>query len=211
MRSHAGAERAALSDLLDQLGPDAPTLCEGWRTYDLAAHLCVRDRSMVAMPGYVLSAFAERTAAIERDFRDSHDFAECVRVLREGPPPWTPLGLPLVREAANVLEYVVHHEDVRRARDGWEPREVPAELLDAVWGKLRLMARLAYGRAPVGVVLERENRDWVKARGRPQLVRIVGDPIELALYSFNRRDVARVDLRGDDDAVAALRTARLGL
>lgn len=211
MTSCAGAERAALCDLLDDLGPDAPTLCAGWTTYDLAAHLCVRDRSMLALPGYVLPSFAERTARIEQDFKAAHGYVECVRILREGAPAWAPLGLPVVREAANVLEYVVHHEDVRRAQRDWAPREVPAELHDAVWAKLRLLARLAFARVPVGVVLRRETGDWVRARRRPEAVTIVGDPVELALYAYNRRDVARVELSGDDDAKAALRLSRVGL
>src|SRR6476659_7483831 len=40
--SLARTERAALADLLDQLGPDEPTLCGDWTTRDLAAHLTVR-------------------------------------------------------------------------------------------------------------------------------------------------------------------------
>ncbi|HEX5493170.1 MAG TPA: TIGR03085 family metal-binding protein [Mycobacteriales bacterium] len=211
MTSPAGAERAALCDLLDRLGPDAPTLCHGWTTYDLAAHLCVRDRSMLALPGYVLPSFAERTTRIERDFRVGHDYPDCVRTLREGAPAWAPLGLPVVREAANVLEYVVHHEDVRRARRDWQSRPVSTELLDAVWAKLRLLARLAFARVTVGVVLQRETGDWVRARRRPQLVTVVGDPVELAMYAYNRREVARVELRGDDDAKAALHLSRVGL
>jgi hypothetical protein len=51
----------------------------------------------------------------------------------------------------------------------------------------------------------------VRARRRPGLVTVVGDPVELALYAYNRRDVARVELRGEDDAKAALRAARVGL
>jgi uncharacterized protein (TIGR03083 family) len=40
----ARAERAALCDLFDEVGPDAPTLCAGWTTRDLAAHLVIRER-----------------------------------------------------------------------------------------------------------------------------------------------------------------------
>ncbi len=36
-------ERAALCDTLERFGPDAPTLCEGWQTIDLAAHLVARE------------------------------------------------------------------------------------------------------------------------------------------------------------------------
>ena len=44
--THARGERTALCDLLDRLGPEAPTLCTGWTTYDLAAHLALRERSL---------------------------------------------------------------------------------------------------------------------------------------------------------------------
>jgi hypothetical protein len=37
-------ERLALAALLDQTGPDAPTLCAGWQTRDLAAHVMLRER-----------------------------------------------------------------------------------------------------------------------------------------------------------------------
>ena len=49
-------ERAQLSDLFDELGPQAPTLLEPWVTRDLAAHLVQRDRDYLAGPGLVLLA-----------------------------------------------------------------------------------------------------------------------------------------------------------
>ena len=42
--SLAQQERQTLCDLMIDAVPDAPTLCEGWRTADLAAHLVVRER-----------------------------------------------------------------------------------------------------------------------------------------------------------------------
>ena len=50
----ARAERHALCDLLIEVGPDAPTLCEGWSTFDLAAHLVVRERRPDRGPGLVI-------------------------------------------------------------------------------------------------------------------------------------------------------------
>ena len=44
MSTHAKRERLLLADLLETAGPDAPTLCEGWTTRDLAAHVVVRER-----------------------------------------------------------------------------------------------------------------------------------------------------------------------
>ena len=43
----AKSERAELCDLFDKVGPQAPTLCEGWDTHDLAAHLWIRETDPV--------------------------------------------------------------------------------------------------------------------------------------------------------------------
>ena len=40
----AQIERQDLCTLFEDLGPDVPTLCEGWTARDLAAHLVVRER-----------------------------------------------------------------------------------------------------------------------------------------------------------------------
>src|ERR1700743_2358756 len=49
--TYARDERLALCALLDRTGPDAPTLCEGWRTGDLAAHLVLREHRPDAAVG----------------------------------------------------------------------------------------------------------------------------------------------------------------
>ncbi len=49
--SYSREERRALCALLDETGPDAPTLCEGWTTGDLAAHLVLRERRPDAAAG----------------------------------------------------------------------------------------------------------------------------------------------------------------
>ena len=49
--SYSREERLALCALLDETGPDAPTLCEGWTTGDLAAHLVLRERRPDAAAG----------------------------------------------------------------------------------------------------------------------------------------------------------------
>lgn len=59
-------ERAQLCDLFDELGPDAPTLCEGWRTTELAAHLWTREHRIDAGPGLLgRGPFAGYTARLE--------------------------------------------------------------------------------------------------------------------------------------------------
>ena len=49
----AQQERNTLCDLFVELGSEAPTLCEGWSTADLAAHLVVRERRPDSGPGLV--------------------------------------------------------------------------------------------------------------------------------------------------------------
>ena len=44
------SERAGLADTLASVGPDAPTLCAGWTTTDLALHVVLRERLDPANP-----------------------------------------------------------------------------------------------------------------------------------------------------------------
>ncbi len=136
MTSYARSERAALADLLDDLGPDAPTIDDGWATRDLTAHLVVRERRPLAMPGIAVPALAwlterEMTAMCRRPY------GEVVQLVRSGPPRWNPLALvPALDEVVNGSEFFVHHEDVRRAQDGWQPRALSEEQQAALWSGL---------------------------------------------------------------------------
>lgn len=204
MTNAADAERAALCDLLDELGPTAPTLCEGWRTRELAAHLTVRDRAPRVWAGLLVPRLAGQAdkvtaAAAERPY------PELVAAVRAGAPVWSPLGLPVLKDALNLLEYVIHHEDVRRAQPGWGPRAVPTALADNVWTALRLAARPAVRKARDGVVLRRAGSDaTITGKGGALTVTVTGDPVELALFVSGRGRVARVEVTGDDAAVARL-------
>lgn len=212
MTDHASAERAAVADLLDSVGPDAPTLCEGWTTRDLAAHLALRDRVPAAWPGIAIPRFAGRTERIQRAFTAEHPFTECVSMIRRGAPMWSPMGAPVLAGLTNLAEYVVHHEDIRRAQPDWVPRAVPASLADSLWKQLRVTALAAFRRAPDGVLLLRAGTDAsITAKRGPLVVAIEGDPVEVLLYAFNRRTAARVDIRGDDAAVTRLALTKIGL
>lgn len=207
MSPHPRAERSALADLLSASGPDEPTLCEGWTTYDLAAHVVARDRRPLSLPGLVLPALAGLTERSRRGVRRSHPYDELVSLVRAGAPVWSPVGLPGAAEASGVIEFFVHHEDVRRTADGWTPRDLPGDLQEALWRRLRGMARLTLRRAPVGVVLRRPDGAEVAARdGDPRVV--VSGPVgELVLWTTGRRGHARVKLDGAPDAVRRLRGA----
>ncbi|MFM7872077.1 MAG: maleylpyruvate isomerase N-terminal domain-containing protein, partial [Actinomycetota bacterium] len=54
MSNPARTERDLICDLFTNFGPDAPTLCAGWTTRDLAAHIAVRERRPDAAAGILI-------------------------------------------------------------------------------------------------------------------------------------------------------------
>ncbi|GAB3303404.1 TIGR03085 family metal-binding protein [Geodermatophilus aquaeductus] len=201
-RPLAARERAALADLLDDLGPDAPTCCEGWTTAHLAAHLVTRDRRPDAMPGYALErtpvgaalhAHAER---VEDRLRTSTPYPELVSRVRTGPPAWLPGGWP-VAQLVDGPEFAIHHEDVRRAQPGWAPRALPLPDADRLWSAAQLFARMAAPRHPGGLVLQRSDVPGPgrRIRGGSAPTTVEGEPLEVLLWATGR-DVAQVAVRG---------------
>src|SRR3954451_20109515 len=106
-RPLADRERAGLADLLDKLGPDAPTCCADWTTAHLAAHLVVRDRRPDAAPGFALEALPGRArlgqwspGGGDRP-RASTPYGEVVDRVRSAPPAWAPMAWPVLADLFN--------------------------------------------------------------------------------------------------------------
>jgi uncharacterized protein (TIGR03085 family) len=205
------AERAALCDLFEQLGPAAPTLCDGWATLDLATHLVVRERNPLAGPGLVLGGpFAALTSRIMERTKAAHSYEEIVGRVRHGPPPWTAPFDALI----NLVEYFVHHEDVRRGGGDRTPRPEAdiAALEVALWRTLarqaRFMTRPVRG---VGLDVVSTRGQVIHARAGSPRATLSGRPGEIVLYLSGRRSAAHVELGGAPEAVAVLRQARFGL
>lgn len=209
MTHYAQQERRALADLFLGVGPEAPTLCEGWQARDLAAHLVVRERRPDAAPGILIGRLAGYTDRVQRSVRDGRSWPELVAAVRTGPP--FPFRLGMVDEPVNTTEFFIHHEDVRRAQEGWAPRELDSGLARALWSRVRLMARAARRKAPVGVVFEAPGYGRVVVRSDQPPVTVVGDPGELALVVFGRQSAARVEMTGDPETVDQIRRARFGI
>jgi uncharacterized protein (TIGR03085 family) len=195
--SLAARERAQLADLLVESGPDAPTCCEGWTTAHLAAHLVVRDCRPDALPGFGLERFWSGNALTrwshrtEDRMRTATPYPELVQRFRSGPPGWSPVQLPVVDKLLNTSEFVIHHEDVRRAHPGWQPRPLALPDQDQLWRAVTGFARAA--RRPL--VLRRSDATGVEHRvgsGTPRTV--TGEPLELLLWLSGRRSIARVDV-----------------
>jgi uncharacterized protein (TIGR03085 family) len=200
----AASERARLSDLLNRVGPDAPTLCEGWTTRDLTAHLVLREGRPDAVLGIVIRPLSGWTARVQKKFA-GRDFPDLVDRLRAGPPIWSPFRPRAVGEILNNVEFFVHHEDVRRAGPQWEPRALDAATTALLWKRSTQMAKGVLRSAPGGIELIRSDtgqRHTVRP-GQPMLT-LTGAPQELLLYMFGRRDHALVSREGDVEGLPVL-------
>jgi uncharacterized protein (TIGR03085 family) len=193
-------ERSALADLLDELGPDAPTCDEGWTTAHLAAHLVTRDRRPDALLGYGLEripgggAVAAWSHTLEDRLRSSTAYAELVARVRSGPPAWLPAAWPAVGRLINTSEFVIHHEDARRAQPGWAPRELPRADQDQLWRTVAVFARMAARGHAGGLRLRRSDTGAERTVGSASpRTTVSGEPLELLLWASGRERFSRVE------------------
>jgi uncharacterized protein (TIGR03085 family) len=200
----AQQERQTICDLFVERGPEAPTLCEGWRTVDLAAHLVVRERRPDSGPGLVWPRLAGYTDKVRRTVRDRTPWDTLIETVRRGPPVLLrPFDGPM-----NTVEFFIHVEDVRRAQEGWEPRPLSPELADALWARVGPggMAK----KVPATIVITSPGRPD-KERGTGPRLTLAGDPGELTMFGAGRQEATMVEISGDPALAAQLRAAALGV
>ena len=139
------------------------------------------------------------TARAQQKLASRMSYAQLIEAFRNGPPKLSLFAVPRLEEAANTVEYFVHHEDVRRAQPGWEPRKVDPGLTEVLWDRLR-MARFVLRKAPVGVELARDDSGEadppegaaakvpyrITAKRATPLVTVTGTPAELTLWAMGR-------------------------
>jgi uncharacterized protein (TIGR03085 family) len=199
-------EREALAAAFRTAGPDAATLCTGWATRHLLAHLVQRENHPIAN---IVDQLSRRAPGEERHLgrlaastRTDAGFEALIRRFADGPHRWSPMNW--AGEALNLLEFIIHHEDVRRGgADQPQPRDLPAEETRVIFHRLRTLARLAYRQAPVGVMLVSRDGDRQVVKKGERQVQLSGAPIELALYLSGRQRAATVQLDGTPDATEA--------
>jgi uncharacterized protein (TIGR03085 family) len=213
MEQMSRTERAALCNSALEAGEHAPTLCGKWTVKDLVIHLLLRERDPLAAPGIVIPQL-EKLAHRSARRMAAQDFTALVERVRNGPPRWSVMALPVVDRTLNTLEYFVHHEDIRRARPGWEPREL-TDREKRVLFKGASVAGKGLVR-PVGVPveirwtdLERE-RSAVLAKGDDPVV-VTGEPAELTMFLFGRAQHTGLSFEGPEAHVEALTTWNLGI
>lgn len=202
-------EREQFAATFLALGPQAPTILPGWDASDLLEHLLLREKYPHLMLGPKLPGALGRRAESARRALQETPWEQLVEIVREGPSRLSPIRA--MDTVTGQGELLIHHEDLRRAQDDWEPRDLsPAEGAQA-WRALSLLSRLTLRvRAEITLIsplggLQR------RARGALGSLRVHGEPLELLLWASGRDEVARVQIHGDDSALRALREGRRGM
>jgi uncharacterized protein (TIGR03085 family) len=204
----AQRERAALVETMRTVGPDAPTLCGDWTTRDLAAHLVVREGRLDTTPGIAIPFLAGYTEKVQRQVTQSTDWDELLDKISSGPPLYSPFKI--FDPVANMGEMFIHHEDVRRAKAGWEPRPLDDATVRALGRGLPIMARLTLAKAPARITLRTPQGKDLVTLGRGPEVTVMGEPQELLLF-ISGRDAVRLTFDGEPETVDAVRANRRGL
>lgn len=213
----ARTERRELCDLMASVGPDAPTLCEGWTVYHLATHLHLRESDPVVGLGIALPPLKGVVERRMERFMVEHEFDNVVEMVRRGPGRIHPMGWPGVDELVNSLEFFVHHEDVRRG--GFRvvgPRVLPPATDDFLWERAVKMATVRLRRSRDGVLLQRvrdgrpTDEQVVVSTGRTP-VTVRGEGSELVLWLFGRGRAAELEFIGDAEPAARVQGLKLSV
>jgi uncharacterized protein (TIGR03085 family) len=202
-------ERLALADTLLAAGPDAPTVCEGWQTRDLAAHIVLRERRPDAALGILLKPLHGHLQQVQ-DKLAAEDYVALVGKVR------FPQALSLVRvdaleEAMNLIEFFIHHEDVRRGSPGWKPRELSHEHEEALRKRVRPAAKLSARHFAGTIVVHTPGLEPFEVGAGGERLEVRGAPGELLLFFTGRQRVADVEVSGPEGLAEKLKDARLGL
>lgn len=189
------AARDRFIEVARRLGPDAPTLCEGWTVRDIVAHLLVLQRDPLAWPGIAVPALAGLTTR-RMAAQTAAGFAAALATLAARSPriPAMPddlLGGPMLH---HLGEYVVHTEDLARP-NGVPGAVVDTDVADALWSRAQIVAALHRRRRRHGLVLVRTDTAASAAilRG-PEAVVAAGTPLELMMWAHRGSDAAAVTL-----------------
>ncbi len=204
-------ERQQLCDLLDELGPRAPTLLDPWTTHDLAAHLVLREHDLLAAPGLVVPGAWGRFAERRRVGLTETRFTDLVATIRSGPPhgffriewvrrvakPQRVLRPPRGRAPRKRLR--TPHQPSRRRRRAL-PQCRPYALVP-IAPATRRRARPRVGRNGQG----HQSTEGATNRSPERASRRV------APVSFRATDAADVEICGSSEAIEALQRTSFGM
>jgi uncharacterized protein (TIGR03083 family) len=199
-------ERLSLAALLENLSDDqwnAPSLCEGWRVKDVAAHV-----ALAAQPPSPLVMVVEGVRAHGRFHKINHDFsvrhaerpgADMIAELREHAAS---RRLPKVTNYRNILfDILVHGQDIAIPLGVQLPMrpELSAVAATRRWDTRNTWLATVNRRLPVnGYQLRATDVDWSRGQGAD-----ITGPIGAILLLLTGRPAALQQLTGE--GAAALR------
>ncbi|MEJ5919658.1 MULTISPECIES: TIGR03085 family metal-binding protein [unclassified Corynebacterium] len=200
----AQKERIALASTFREVGADAPTLCEGWTAKDLLVHLLIRENRPDAIGGLFIGKLQPRLDRVTHEY-ETRPFEELICEWEKGASTWNPVKY--LDQFVNVSEHFVHHEDVLRARDAWEPRSLSPSDERELQRTIKMMSRPMLRKSQARVIMESPH-GWSTIAGARQKdgqpilpdVRVYGEPGELLLWLFGREAV-RVVFDGDSSLI----------
>ncbi|MDK8798630.1 TIGR03085 family metal-binding protein [Corynebacterium coyleae] len=203
--SFAQRERSRLAELFLEVGPDAPTLNEGWNTFDLAVHLLIRESKPLALPGMFVDALSGMTEK-ETSKVKARPYTEVVNEWAAGPPVW----IKPFDAAMNTAEHFIHHEDVRRGGGEVRPRDFSRTVNAQLLAMAKRFGAMTLRKAQAPVILTPPDlppvtlgdKAGVAQRG-DDVVRVSGAPGELLLW-VSGRNAAEIELTGALEALDGL-------
>jgi uncharacterized protein (TIGR03083 family) len=192
------AERSSLADLLDDLGEEEwvhPSLCDGWRVRDVAAHLTLATAGVRDMAGPAVRARGNfdrmvHDSAVGRAAAPTDELVAAIRAMVGSRR--RVIGLTHLEPLVDVL---VHGQDVAVPLGRPHPMPVDAAAAAAtrVW-TMRWPFTVAFGarRRLAGLRLEATDVDWAAGDGD----RVEGPVEALLLLLAGRTAAARDRLSG---------------
>jgi uncharacterized protein (TIGR03085 family) len=209
MTSLAKRERYAIAQTLRNLGPDAPTLCEGWTSFDLLVHLISRENRPDAAIGILIPAFSQYSKKVAEDIKQ-RGFETLVQEFEDGPKQFSPFAIPGIDNLANSFEFLVHHEDLLRAQPNYVARVFVDLDKKLLWKRFTQSGRLFLRKAKVGIIAKSDQGVFTIKSGN-SCVTMEGDVVDLILYSFGRKSAANIKFEGDEESIRILEETKFGL
>lgn len=192
------AERGAMAESLETVGPQARTACGGWTAFDLAAHVVSAERA-IGVPVFVVRTLAARgvrfagrpevaDTVIRLQRRDG--FEALIGRLRKPPPRL--LRRPSVA-ALTLFEVWMHHDDLTGANG--LAHAVPEHLADAIPWLVRYQAK----RLPTAqlTVCTKDGDRWVLGSDAGPHLGLAGPTADLVRSLAGRRPLIPPNIEGD--------------
>lgn len=191
-----GAERLSLAELLDGLSPaewETPSLCEGWRVRDVAAHVALPPQ-VPGLPRLLAEAVRARGSyhRLNHDLAVRHAARPVQQIAAELREHAHSRRLPVVTNYRNILlDVLVHGQDI--AIPLGRTRSMPLEAARVSAERVWTMGWPFWSRRRLrGVRVSATDVDWSAGRGAP-----VEGPIAAVLLLLTGRPAALPQLSGD--------------